>query len=206
MTAGPTTNIPLQGRALTLARLLWAAAFAVALIVFVFGIPLRYTQLGSDIIGAGLEQYGFSGGVYAGYRLTLEVLYVLIFWFLGLLIFWRRPEDRLAIFVSVFLITFGLTGIPGYSILDAYEAYRPAVLLPLSRVVDFVGWPCLYTFFYLFPTGCFVPRWTRFMTVFMILAAIPWNLFPDSPLAPPNWPLTIFIPFVVLAWLTMGFA
>jgi len=201
-----TTNIPLQGRILILVRAIWAIVFGVALVVFLFGIPLRYTQLNTDPINTQLLQYGLPGGLYAGYRLTLNVLYTLIFWFLGLLIVWRKLDDRMALFVSFFLITFGLTGTPGNSILDAYEVYRPPVLLSLSRGVAFVAWPSLYAFFYLFPTGRFVPRWTKILLLTIILFGIPWNLFPDSPFSPPKWPLAIFGPLALIFWGSMAFA
>ncbi|RME46514.1 MAG: hypothetical protein D6796_08915, partial [Caldilineae bacterium] len=208
MAAGssPTTHISLQGRTLTLVRVLWAAIFVMAFFVFVLGLPLRYTQLRSDIISLQLPSYGFSSALYARYRLALEVSSVLIFWFLGLLIFWRKPNDRLAIFVSTFLITFGLTSLPDYSIAGAYEVYRPAGLLLLSRTVTFVARPCLFAFFYLFPTGRFVPRWTKFLLLAMVLLQIPWVFFPNSPFSPPNWPPVVFNLVGFAFWASMGFA
>src|SRR3972149_9449412 len=99
----PTSEVRLQGRALTAARTLWAAVFIFSIAVFGVALPARYAQLLSpeDEIREGLarlggspeyidqygseattsailSQLGLSQASYAAYQLTLELVGALV--------------------------------------------------------------------------------------------------------------------------------
>ena len=53
----------------------------------------------------------------------------------------------------------------------------------------------VFLFFYLFPDGRFVPRWTRWCVLPILAYAVPTALFPNSPASPENWPA---LPYALL--------
>ena len=59
---------------------------------------------------------------------------------------------------------------------------HPAFWFPV-HLLDYVSQVCFGIFFYLFPDGRFVPRWTRFLAVASALLFVPDIFFPDSALA-----------------------
>ena len=110
----------LHGRWLLLARVAWLAVSLLTLVLFAASLPLIYGQLLGEASGPGasiwslnpeemhaLGQLGLSAGLYAAFFSTLEVLFVLGFAGVAGLIFWRKSNDGMALFVSLFLMTFG---------------------------------------------------------------------------------------------------
>jgi hypothetical protein len=74
----------------------------------------------------------------------------------GVTIFRRRSDDRMALLVSLMLVTFGGFALSSPSLVaDAY----PALRLP-SQFGAVLGFTLVILFFYIFPDGRFVPRWT----------------------------------------------
>jgi hypothetical protein len=59
---------------------------------------------------------------------------------------------------------------------------HPAFSFP-TTLLDYVSQVCFGIFFYLFPDGRFVPRWTRFLAAASALLFVPDIFFPDSALA-----------------------
>ncbi len=112
--------IVLHGRWLLLARVAWLAVSLLTLALYAASLPLFYGQLRSMAFGPGasiwglspeeahaLGQFGLSAGVYAGFFVSLEALFVLGFAAVAGLIFWRKSNDGMALFVSLVLKMFG---------------------------------------------------------------------------------------------------
>src|SRR5215204_5555469 len=55
---------------------------------------------------------GLSTGLYTAYGVALDVVFAAVYGAVAAAIFWRRPEDRMALFVSLALLTFGTTTFP----------------------------------------------------------------------------------------------
>ena len=74
----------------------------------------------------------------------------------------------------------------------------------LNRVLESLSvFQCSYSFFYLFPSGPVVPRWTRWLAGVLIAVTVPTALFPASPLNIERWPTLAYVLFL-LGWLLAG--
>src|SRR5829696_3367789 len=161
----------LRGRWLLLVRAAWVVIAALALGLFVASVPAyvyNVTESGqADWMGAPVEAP-------AGLVFTLDLLGVLasitaalVCLTLAAVLFWRRSNDWMVVFVSSYLLLYG-TVMAGP--LEWAEDFYPAwpslavdVLQPLLLTTPTVALIAL------FPDGGFVPRWTRWL----ILSSIP---------------------------------
>jgi hypothetical protein len=108
-----------------------------------------------------MQQWGLSLDFYAAYQTAVIAFFSLIFMTAGALIFWLRSDDRIALFVSLWLALFGVTGSP---LFDPLIRTHPAWQLPV-RFLQGATLGCLPILTYVFPDGRFVPRWTRALTI-----------------------------------------
>jgi hypothetical protein len=161
----------LRTRWLLLARAAWVVVAIVALGTFVISVPARYTQLAHPTAGvrAALTELGLSAGGYALYNVTLDAVFVSIFAVVASVIFWRRSNDPMALLVATMLVVWG--PLNGLFVLtpSATEGMYPALQATLGSLVTFVGYMAWMLFFYLFPSGRFVPRWTRWLALCWVL-------------------------------------
>jgi len=138
--------------------------------------------------------------------LILDIIGSFMFMITGSVICWRlwgRSEERSGLFVSLLLITLGAFGT-----LSTQEAALEATLLasPLQiilRVAVILLWVGAGIFLYTFPSGPFIPRWTRFLLILWIVQAILFSLPENAPLAITNWPPLLYL---ILLLLTFGSA
>jgi signal transduction histidine kinase len=170
---------------LLLARAVWVAIAALALVRFAVVVPSYYAQLSepAKAVRAGLMQLSISPGHYAAFRVALAVVVVLVYYAVALAIFWRKSDYRVALFVSLFLATFGVNA----SFLLTDLAGANPTWGWLFRIPEYVGWLCLSLFFYLFPDGRFTPRWTRSLAVLIAVVQVPLTFIPDSLLSQEAW-------------------
>jgi hypothetical protein len=194
------TSAPmLRGRWLLLARAAWVAVAVVALGTFVISIPARYVQLAQPTAEApaALAQMGLSAGGYALYNVTLDVVFVSAFAVVASVIFWRRSDDPMALLVATMLVVWG--PLNGLFVLtpSATEGMYPALQATVGSLVTFVGYMAWMLFFYLFPSGRFVPRWTRWLALCWVLFVGSWVF---TPFGPPTWPLFLFNASILVLW------
>jgi hypothetical protein len=112
----------------------------------------------------------------------LSTAVTLVFFAVAAVIFWRRSEDRMALFASFTLLLFG-----GAAINDVAGSH-PAFWFPY-HLLSYAGQVSFGVFFYLFPDGRFVPRWTRWLAVTTALLFVPDVFFEGSSLAALSEPL-----------------
>jgi hypothetical protein len=163
----------LHGRWLALARVASVGVVLAALSIWVWGLPLRYAQLGTVCTVApancGDQQITpsvfqlFTGAgvplrVYAAYLGTVEVLYALAYLVIGVLLLLRKSDTLIGLLTAVLLITTGVAQTDG----DTLAAAVRMVAIP-AGLLDPFSFICLALFLYLFPNGRFVPRWTRWL-------------------------------------------
>jgi hypothetical protein len=127
-----------------------------------------------------LMDLGLPVAFYAAFDATLNGMFVAVWVAVGALIFWHRSDDRMALLVAFFLVTFG--PISFGPIAPEFLAEHYEALEVLVEGVEFLGYTSLALFFCLFPSGRFVPRWIRWLAVAYLAALVPVLFFPHSPL------------------------
>src|SRR6266705_4917450 len=180
----------LYGSRLILARAACLAAGLLSFGVFVASVPATYEALLSLLCTGPLcnhptqasvrfvqqlQALGLSVQAYAIYYTIVNIVFVCTYFVVAIMLFWRRSDDWMALFASFFLMTFAIT----FSS-DTLEA-TPYWLF---QFVIFLGAVSILIFFYLFPTGRFVPRWTRWLSIGVILYwgfKYFWPPFPFNP-------------------------
>lgn len=126
-----------------------------------------------------LSGLGFSLNFYVGYFAGLQAMYGFVFLAIGVLIFWRKSDDWMALLVSLMLVIFGLATVNSTASLAAL-AY-PTLTFP-GLVLQFLGTALIVFFFFLFPDGRFVPRWMRWLVPFLLIRNGINVFLPDSEL------------------------
>ena len=122
-----------------------------------------------------LAQLHLSVSTYAAYYVTLQVVLSLLYLGVGLLIFWRKSDERMGLFVSLWLVLYGASSVTN-NFLFAYAPTQPPLIL--LALISGVQWAGLGAFLLTFPTGRFVPRWSWLLILPWVITSV-WN--PTSP-------------------------
>ena len=160
-------NTRLSGRWLLIARLSFLLVSIFCLLLYVVGTPVYFAYLHTlctdcfddrltpDKLQA-LQAMHISITTYAIYWVLINLLFALVYFAVAALIYWRKSDDSMAWLASFFLVAFGAS-FP--SIPAALAAVHPAWWLPVTLLgEDVLGFPSLIVFYFLFPSGRFVPR------------------------------------------------
>jgi hypothetical protein len=181
----------LRGYRLVAARIVWVILAVLTLAFFLAALPFRFAHLHvicADIMCGGtqetaevadqLHSLGLTMRGYATYSVTVQVIFALVYFTIAVVIAWRKSDDRMALLVSLFLMTFALafTDAPGV-LARTFPAYK----WPVS-IVAFTGEMSFPLCFYLFPDGRFVPRWTRWLLVGWAIWGICTYFLADMPI------------------------
>ncbi len=187
--------ITLRERWLLPARVAWVAVAVTALAIILFSIPSSFEHYRSVCTAASevcseravgqptpegvraFQGVGLSLHSYALLNVVVEKVFQLVCFAVGALIFWRRSDDRMALLVSAFLVSFGTVAVDSTAA-ETLISSQPAWWLPV-RSVEIVAEVCSLMFFFLFPGGRFVPHWTRWLAVAFIVNQVPDVLFPE---------------------------
>ncbi len=171
-----TSIVHIPRRWLVLARVAWVVCALLLLANFVASIPAYYQimltictlpdpsncptgQLTPGTVQA-LAHLHLSLSSYAASFVALDVVLSLLPWGIGLLIFWRKSDERMGLFVSLLLVLFGGTGITN-TLLGLWAGTQsPPLLSTLLNLISGAEWIGLGAFLLTFPTGRFVPRWS----------------------------------------------
>jgi hypothetical protein len=184
----------LHGLLLLLARMAWILVAALAVGLFIRGIPAEFSllhvpcqavmcptgQLSPSGLHA-LEGLSLSLDSFAAYTVAMDVLFAAVCTAVALLIFWRRSDDRMGLLVSLALLTFGTATF--VFTMEALATLHPAWEIPVS-LLHFLGAASFGLFLYLFPDGRFVPSWTRWVVLVWIAWQLPRYFFPNWYLSP----------------------
>ncbi len=165
----------LHGKRLILARAACIVAGLLSIGVFIASVPATYEALltlyctgpsckhltpASVQFVQQLHALGLSVQGYAIYFNIINIVFVCTYFVVAIILFWRRSDDWMALFASFFLMTFAITFSSDTLVATPYW---------LFQFVIFLGAVSIVVFFYLFPTGRFVPRWTRWLSIGAIL-------------------------------------
>jgi hypothetical protein len=210
--AGRTDNLTsstLGGRRLFVARVGWLLVSVLSVGLYLASIPAYYDALisfASDFKSAparaSLEASGVSIQFYALCLLSISFASTVVWVVVATAIFWRRADNWIAFFASLALITFGTLSLPPSPAALADESF--GVWLPI-HLLALIGTVTLFTFYLLFPTGRFVPRWTRWAAVLFAAHDAFHYLYPKS-IFDIAWslPLLDFAVLTTLACIAIG--
>jgi hypothetical protein len=178
------------------ARAAWVAVAVATLGAFASSVPARFAELAhpTNNVSAALAEFGLSAGGYAFYTVALDTIFVSVFAAVAIVIFWRRSDDPVALLVATMLVVWGpLNGLflPTPSTIE--EPYPV-----LGLMLTYIGYIAWMLFFYLFPSGHFVPRWTRWLA--LIYGVFFFGLWNFTPFGPLSWPPPLFTAAVLAVW------
>ena len=172
--AGSQPDVEIQSpqRWLRFVHSAWFVLALLAGIILIGAIPVYYNRYAHPILSDpyNLGQFNVPFQVLVGFGALAEQF---IGFALAVLLFWRKPNDRMALFASFFFLITTVGGTYDYFL----NAYVGAQVSPLNlfNVVTFPLWILLFC---IFPDGRFVPRWTRWLVLVSILAAFSYFAFP----------------------------
>jgi signal transduction histidine kinase len=185
----------LSGHWLLVARVGWIALVALATGDFIVSLPPYAAQMyavSNDLLyvpwqlspesSQALQHIGISLAVYAPFAIALSSTIALVWIVVGVVIFWRKSDDWMALLIAFVLVQGGASDITVIS-----HPNNVFWALALQGLNFFFATASLL-FFSIFPNGRFVPIWTRWLVIVSIALFGVQYFFPDSPLNPQNWP------------------
>jgi hypothetical protein len=199
-TPGPSQ---LHGRWLLLAQIGWVVVTLTVVLLTVIAVPDLYGAYFSltPPVLQELHQLGLSPMLYSVLGIILNtMLFQMVYLLLGLLLFLRRSADRIALFCAFTLVTFGgAVTFYNFSSGDVVPTLAANPILHVVALVLFgVGETSLVVFFYLFPSGRFAPRWTRWAALVVAVYYLAVVFFPTMP-SNAGGPATYLIPVFLLS-------
>jgi signal transduction histidine kinase len=184
----------------------------IAVGLFVAGLPALYEDYRTLSIYPGeraiarenLAQLGISLDLYAAYLLSLVIILAVVWCTFAALLFWRRSDDRMALFVALMFVLLGTTF--ASDIKGSELPILQSVGNWLISVLEFLAIASLLVFFYLFPNGRFVPRWTRWLAVLVVTLLVLFSFLPSWISRLDQWPGSVYVLFYGCWFLTALFA
>ncbi len=190
----------LHGRWIVLARGAWFTLVVLTLAIFCASLPVYLALLQTPCAGTACEYQqlthsqvetlkglGLSVVDYTVYTVALTLASVVVCLAVSTLIVWRRPDDRMALIVALMLVTLGpiieTTAVPQSP--SAWQVPNECLTLLFLALFLLV--------FSLFPTGQFVPSFTRWILVVFLAGQVPLTFLQVAPLIPntqvsrPGW-------------------
>jgi len=204
MPSDAMTRTWLHGQRLMVVRLLWLSIAGVVLVLCALGVPVHFESLRTVCAVArcrvieqltpenfqALHNAGLSLDFYATYVVIFQTSCALIWFLVGIVIFWRKSDDWMALFVALFLVT-NAAGVS--STVGPLATFSPVWQWPVQSL-GVLSTASLGLFFYLFPDGRFVPRWTRWLAGLWIASQVIFLLFPSFLFPTIQLGLTAFSP------------
>jgi hypothetical protein len=198
----------LQGVWLVLARIAWVAVSVLAVGLFVGSLPSYFAYLHvpgtssssapqltpSDV--ATLRGLGLSLDLYAWLDISVYIVILLAYVLSGIVLFWRKSDDRMALLASLSLVLFPV------AFSSNVLGNLPAAWALPAEIVELLGNLCLGLFFFVFPSGRFVPRWAGLLMVAWIVYWIVSLFFANSALAN-SWLFVFLFPSVVICMIVL---
>lgn len=120
--------------------------------------PTCYRWQVTPALASQLAKHGLSLQFNAAYTIADNAIFILGFCLIAATLILRRPDEPMALFGAFTLVTFGASFVDP---IGAVATLHSPIGWWTYPILAGLGWSSLFIFFYLFPTGRFVPRWTR---------------------------------------------
>ncbi len=220
-TIPPVAETRLRGSWLLIARSIWVTLAGLSVGLYLTSILVYYLGLHGFHDGvyerlistsapiSGYSFIGFHYSPFTGTSATLNIALLTVLaplWIaVGLVIFWRRSDDWMALFVALFLVLLGTNFSPeSYVLPIAVGLTSPLGLLCTG--VEALVFSCVPLFFALFPNGRFVPGWTRWMVLAFLVFLVPLSAPSNWPFSLVRWPPQLFASVILGLTLPLVFA
>ncbi len=164
-------------------RLLWISVLVLMLWTFSWTLILTY-RFSQDLPAryiAGLSAIHWTGTKYFLFSAALLIVHFITGVVVGVWIYILQPGDRMAVFTSIFLITFGTANsfIPAKEYLTVIENSPVYYEVPYITA-GLLSYSMLAIFFALFPNGKFTPGWMKPVAIYGFVYTFLWNLYPET--------------------------
>jgi signal transduction histidine kinase len=166
-------------------QLLWGLFTLLALTFFFFEVSSSYRELldPSPELQKNLAQLELGIQAHAIYLTSLRTVFMLMHLVIASMIVFKRPNERIAVFVALTLVFMGVTFWPPANRITA----NTDIWHLLRSIAQFLSTLFLIVFFFIFPDGRFTPRWTIFYVIAVLPLVVAEYFFPASLLNPQNW-------------------
>jgi hypothetical protein len=171
-----------------LARVAWVSLLSLLLGFFVILLPSYFALLQSICTNSAcallqptpqsvqaLQQLGLSVANYAVLNVVLISATMVVCLLVGIVLFWRKSDDWMALLGGFFLVPFGMLYVT-----DALQAIHSNRQV-LAIVLNVLGNGMLFLLSSLFPNGRFVPGFTRWLVLGWILWGMVFLTLHDLP-------------------------
>jgi tRNA A-37 threonylcarbamoyl transferase component Bud32 len=178
-TSSTATSLRLNGINLPVARSVFVILALATLIFFGLGVPLYYARLIQELDAAtlaALHGLGMSAAFYAAYQTSLVVLLAIGFTVAGIIIFWFKSDEWLALLVAFTLIGQGANAFGPLQRMAALPSYEIPVRFVIAMVLMGLPLSC-----YLFPDGKIQKRWMLYVAsvwFLWLIVSVFWHTFP----------------------------
>jgi hypothetical protein len=147
-------------------------------------------------IHAAAAELGLSGDIIAASLFAASLVSLSCFLGVAGLLLWRKGDTWVGLLGAYVLFSIG----PGFSGLLLNQSRLAPLVQPLYVLSPALTWPTFFLMLYLFPTGKFVPRFSRH------LALLPYLVFLVAVVVPLGPQLEATLQWVVIAYLLGGLA
>ena len=184
-TPSTTTHTSLKGRPVLriVLQALWVVTLAYVAYVVANGAT-NYTKgwfVNANILQQ-ITRLGFNLLTLSTIDIFSDIYILLGYIGLAVVLFLQRSDDWFAIFLSIVIMTFGLSVTNIGNELATYPLSVPAMIIGDAGIV-MIGW--------FFPDGYFFPRWLKYATPFL-LASMAALYLPGSPVYAESQNLTVY--------------
>src|SRR5258708_10751341 len=163
------TTLQIPDRWLPLYRIGWLVSTALCVIIFLSNLPHAFDRTLAAMLPFqdSLAASNLTPSLLAHFDNIQSSMFLLGFVAVGLILFWRKPNDALGLFVGIMLVT------TGFNYAGNYPGSSPFFLLIV--IFTAMAETTEVIFFYVFPDGNYVPSWMRWTVVpLFVFRALIW--------------------------------
>lgn len=158
----PTSITHLPDRYATALRAAYAILILTVVVLVLAGTPDAFAR--GAAISPEIQQMFIERGLPANFdsffRVGLDILSLAVFTAMAVFLLLRRGDDWMALYIGAMLMLTCLI----YS-----NSYNQGVFMWVDVLLTALGETSQVMFFYLFPTGKFIPRWSKWLVIPLIV-------------------------------------